>query len=106
MKEKYSRNIVFKDDDPKLIGTVYNIKFGGYEWNDASITIYKPLQKFLGVEFFQYGTLNSSCKKRYEEDETGSRTAGERRDPHRGICRGRGGAEGGGSRGEAEESEE
>ena len=67
MKEKYSRNIVFKDDDPKLIGTVYHIKFGGYEWNDANITIYKPLQRFLGVEFFQYGTLNSSCKNRYEE---------------------------------------
>ena len=67
MMNKFSRHISFKDDDPKLIGTVYQIKFGGYEWDDASITIYKPMNKFLGVEFFQTGTLNSSCKKRYEE---------------------------------------
>ena len=67
IKEKYSRNIFFNNDDPKIIGIVDRIKFGGYEWGQANITIYKPMQKFHGVEFIENGTVTSSCKKRYEE---------------------------------------
>ena len=65
--EQYSRSIRFNDDDPKKVGIASRIKFGGYEWDEARITIYKPMQKFHGVEFVQTGALDSSCKSRYEE---------------------------------------
>lgn len=67
INEKYTRSIRYNDDDPKKVGIASRIKFGGYEWEETRITIYKPMQKFHGVEFIQTGTLDSSCKRRYEE---------------------------------------
>ena len=67
MRDKYSKNIFFRDDDPNKVGITDRVKFGGYEWDEARITIYKPMQKFHGVEFIQTGTVDSSCNKRYEE---------------------------------------
>ena len=65
--EKYSRSIRFEDDDPNSVGIVDRIKFGGYEWGEADIIIYKPMQILQGVEFIERGTITSSCKKRYEK---------------------------------------
>lgn len=67
IKEKYSRNVFFNNDDPKTVGITDGIKLGGYEWDEAHITIYKPQQRFLGVELIETGTITSSCKKRYDE---------------------------------------
>ena len=67
IRDKYSRNIYFSNDNPQMVGIVDRIKFGGYEWDQTKIIIYKPMQKFQGVEFTQTGTVSTNLKKRYEE---------------------------------------
>jgi hypothetical protein len=67
IQTKYSNHIGFYNDHPRMIGRVEGINFGGYKWEQTNIIIYKPMQKFQGVEFTQTGTVSTSLKKRYEE---------------------------------------